>query len=198
VRARCRSSRSYRIVAAHFEDTMTFFPMLGEYEIWQLINLTGGTHPIHLHLDPFQILARRPIRYQIPEGGIGERDLAATVTLERDRSLPALRELGSSDDCAQGRQQVAIEPPFPDVLGGAGLGSLERAFFVVVAADQHNPRPWADSANLPRCCEAVHLRHANVDHSRVWPQPLGELDCLAAVTSSRDDEELAVFFNKLS
>jgi FtsP/CotA-like multicopper oxidase with cupredoxin domain len=74
----------YRVAAAHFEDATTFFPMLGEYEIWQLINLTGDTHPIHLHLDPFQILARRPIRYQIPDGGIGERDLAATVTLERD------------------------------------------------------------------------------------------------------------------
>jgi FtsP/CotA-like multicopper oxidase with cupredoxin domain len=74
----------YRVVAAHFEDATTFFPMLGEYEVWQLINLTGDTHPIHLHLDPFQILARRPIRYEIADGGIGERDLAAVVTLERD------------------------------------------------------------------------------------------------------------------
>jgi spore coat protein A len=74
----------YRVVAAHFEDATTFFPMLGEYEVWQLINLTGDTHPIHLHLDPFQLLARRPIRYEIPAGGIGERDLAASVTLERD------------------------------------------------------------------------------------------------------------------
>jgi o-aminophenol oxidase len=73
----------YRVVAAHFEDATTFFPMLGEYEVWQLINLTGDTHPIHLHLDPFQILARRPIRYEIPDGGISERDLTATVTLER-------------------------------------------------------------------------------------------------------------------
>jgi FtsP/CotA-like multicopper oxidase with cupredoxin domain len=74
----------YRVVAAHFEDTVTFFPMLGEYEVWQLINLTGDTHPIHLHLDPFQILARHPIRYEIPDGGIGELDLAAAVELERD------------------------------------------------------------------------------------------------------------------
>jgi FtsP/CotA-like multicopper oxidase with cupredoxin domain len=72
----------YRVVAAHFEDATTFFPMLGEYEVWQLINLTGDTHPIHVHLDPFQILARRPIRYEIPDGGIGERDLTATVSLE--------------------------------------------------------------------------------------------------------------------
>jgi FtsP/CotA-like multicopper oxidase with cupredoxin domain len=74
----------YRSVAAHFEDTTTFFPMLGRYEVWQLVNLTGDTHPIHLHLDPFQILSRRPIRYEIPEDGIGDRDLTAVITLERD------------------------------------------------------------------------------------------------------------------
>ncbi len=74
----------YRVAAAHFEDATTFFPMLGRYELWRLINLTGDTHPIHLHLDPFQLLARRPIRYEIPDGGIGERDLSAAVTLERD------------------------------------------------------------------------------------------------------------------
>ena len=26
--------------------TATFFPMLGEDEVWQLINLTGDTHPM--------------------------------------------------------------------------------------------------------------------------------------------------------
>ena len=83
VAERERTAR-YRVVAARFEDTTTFFPMLGEYEIWRLINLTGDTHPIHLHLDPFQILARHPIRWEIPEGGIQDRNLAAAVTLERD------------------------------------------------------------------------------------------------------------------
>jgi len=78
-----RETTSYRVAAAHFEDTTTFFPMLGEYEVWQLINLTGDTHPIHLHLDPFQILARRPIRYEIPDGGIDERDLVANITVGR-------------------------------------------------------------------------------------------------------------------
>ena len=74
----------YRTVAAHFEDTTTFFPMLGEYELWQLINLTGDTHPIHLHLDPFQIVSRRALSYEIPDGGIEDRQLTATVRLERD------------------------------------------------------------------------------------------------------------------
>jgi spore coat protein A len=74
----------YRAVAAHFEDVTTFFPMLGEYEVWLLINLTGDTHPIHIHLDPFQILSRRPIRYEIAEGGIEDLAIAAAVTLEHD------------------------------------------------------------------------------------------------------------------
>jgi len=73
----------YRAVAAHFEDRTTFFPMLGELEVWQLINLTGDTHPIHVHLDPFQILARHPMRYQIPDAGIEDLDITASVILGR-------------------------------------------------------------------------------------------------------------------
>ncbi len=74
----------YRAAAAHFEDATTFFPVLDRYEVWQLINLTDDTHPIHVHLDPFQILSRRPIRYQIPEHGIEDLAITAAVTLERD------------------------------------------------------------------------------------------------------------------
>ena len=58
--------------------------MLGQYEVWQLINLTRDTHPIHLHLDPFQIVSRRPIRCEIPQDGIEDFGLAASVTLGRD------------------------------------------------------------------------------------------------------------------
>jgi spore coat protein A len=81
-------STRYRTVASHFEDSTTFFPMLGQYEIWQLINLTEDTHPIHLHLDPFQILSRRAIRREIPEGGIDDFDLTASVTIARDPDDP--------------------------------------------------------------------------------------------------------------
>ena len=74
----------YRIAASHFEDATTFFPVLGQYEVWRLINLTGDTHPIHVHLDPFQIVSRSPIRYQIPEGAIEDFTIPAEVILERD------------------------------------------------------------------------------------------------------------------
>jgi len=74
----------YRAVAAHFEHATTFFPVLGQSEVWQLANLTSDTHPIHVHLDPFEILSRRPIRYEIPENGIQDLDLTATIALGRD------------------------------------------------------------------------------------------------------------------
>jgi spore coat protein A len=36
-------------------------PTLNTTEIWELVNLTEDSHPIHLHLVRFQILDRRPI-----------------------------------------------------------------------------------------------------------------------------------------
>ena len=78
----------HRVVAAHFEDTTTFFPMLEQYEVWRLINVTEDTHPIHVHIDPFLIVSRRPIRFDVPAGSIEDRDLTASIWLERDPSDP--------------------------------------------------------------------------------------------------------------
>ena len=98
----------YRAVAAHFEDTTTFFPMLDRYEVWQFINLTGDTHPIHVHLDPFQIVARRAIRYEIPGGGIDDLDLTASVTVGRDPADDLGHEI---DDNERGlKDTVRVNP----------------------------------------------------------------------------------------
>ncbi|HTW67345.1 MAG TPA: multicopper oxidase domain-containing protein [Bryobacteraceae bacterium] len=45
----------------HWHDPVSEKPVLGETEIWELLNLTDDAHPIHLHLVRFQILDRRPI-----------------------------------------------------------------------------------------------------------------------------------------
>jgi o-aminophenol oxidase len=92
----------YRTVASHFEDTVTFFPTVGRYEVWEFINLTGDTHPMHIHLSPFQVLARHPITVTVPEGGITDGATAAVVRHARspDDALPhALdaNELGLKD-----------------------------------------------------------------------------------------------------
>jgi o-aminophenol oxidase len=77
-----------RTVAAHFEDIVNFFPTLNEWEVWQLINLSGDTHPIHIHLSPFHILSRRAITVAIPDDGIADRETSATVRLARDSGDP--------------------------------------------------------------------------------------------------------------
>ena len=71
----------WRTVATRFEDTTTFFPMLHRPEIWRLINLTGDTHPIHLHLDPFQVLERHPAAVEVAELGITAVGTGATVRI---------------------------------------------------------------------------------------------------------------------
>ncbi|SIR67151.1 spore coat protein A [Haladaptatus litoreus] len=43
-----------------WSDPITEDPKLGTTEIWDLINTTVDTHPIHLHLVQFQVLGRRP------------------------------------------------------------------------------------------------------------------------------------------
>nr|WP_312908098.1 multicopper oxidase [Natronosalvus caseinilyticus] len=42
------------------DDPVTENPRLGDTEIWSIPNLTGMSHPIHLHLVHFQVLGRQP------------------------------------------------------------------------------------------------------------------------------------------
>ncbi len=43
----------------HWQMPVTENPVLNSVEIWELMNMTDDTHPIHLHLVRFQILDRR-------------------------------------------------------------------------------------------------------------------------------------------
>jgi spore coat protein A len=74
----------WRTVATRFEDTTTFFPTLHQPEIWRLINLTGDTHPIHVHLDAFQVLDRLPAVVELPDNGITTVGTSAIVRIGRE------------------------------------------------------------------------------------------------------------------
>ena len=50
----------YRTVARMFHDPVRFFIPHGSWEIWNILNLTGDPHPVHVHLVQFQILSRQP------------------------------------------------------------------------------------------------------------------------------------------
>jgi FtsP/CotA-like multicopper oxidase with cupredoxin domain len=46
--------------ALDWEDDITENPMMGDTEMWRIINLTEDAHPIHLHLVQFQVVERIP------------------------------------------------------------------------------------------------------------------------------------------
>jgi FtsP/CotA-like multicopper oxidase with cupredoxin domain len=51
----------------HMDAPATELPTLGTTEMWEVVNLTGDAHPIHLHLVQFQLLNRQKVdirRYQ--------------------------------------------------------------------------------------------------------------------------------------
>jgi FtsP/CotA-like multicopper oxidase with cupredoxin domain len=49
----------YKTVAKSFHDPARFFIQAGGCEVWNILNLTGDTHPVHVHLVQFQILTRQ-------------------------------------------------------------------------------------------------------------------------------------------
>jgi FtsP/CotA-like multicopper oxidase with cupredoxin domain len=49
----------YQTVAKSFHDSATFYIPLGGCEVWNFVNLTGDTHPVHVHLVQFQVLSRQ-------------------------------------------------------------------------------------------------------------------------------------------
>jgi len=54
----------------HYADqAATETPLQGDVEIWEVLNLTGDTHPIHIHLVNAQILNRQPINVVGYAGG---------------------------------------------------------------------------------------------------------------------------------
>ncbi len=52
-----------------YMDAATETPKAGDTEIWQIINLTADTHPMHFHLVDVQILARQPFNWETYVGG---------------------------------------------------------------------------------------------------------------------------------
>jgi o-aminophenol oxidase len=100
----------WRTVASRFEDTVTFFPMLGQLEIWRIINLTDDTHPMHVHLGSFQVLDRLPASVEIDEDGITAGTRATVrIGVETDDGIPHTlddNELGLKDTVRVNRNEV--------------------------------------------------------------------------------------------
>jgi spore coat protein A len=63
----------------HWHEPVTETPRLNSTEIWEFVNLTEDTHPMHLHLVRFQVLDRRPFDVFRYRNNLGTRYLAAAV-----------------------------------------------------------------------------------------------------------------------
>jgi len=44
-----------------YDAAITELPVLGGTEMWEIVNMTGDTHPIHIHLVQFQLLNRQKV-----------------------------------------------------------------------------------------------------------------------------------------
>lgn len=73
-----------------WRDPVSEHPKLGTVEIWELVNLTDDTHPIHLHQVRFRILDRRPF-------DVDEFLASQTLRYLRPPRPPAPEEAGWKD-----------------------------------------------------------------------------------------------------
>jgi len=71
----------------HFEDPTTELPTVGTIEDWVYINVTGDTHPMHVHLVQFQVVSRTPFdveayeeEFEGPNGVTGGHDPSPFAT----------------------------------------------------------------------------------------------------------------------
>ncbi len=58
----------------HFDEPTTEMPKLGTVEDWVYVNLTGDTHPMHMHLVTFQVVGRTPFDAEAYEERYGTAD----------------------------------------------------------------------------------------------------------------------------
>lgn len=84
----------YRIVSRGFEDTVNWFVAYGAMEVWQFLNLTEDTHPMHVHLVQFQAIARDRYNTQGFDPALG--GTTAPVAFEAHGALDA-NETGWKD-----------------------------------------------------------------------------------------------------
>jgi spore coat protein A len=75
---------------ARWHDPVTEKPFLDSVEIWELVNFTEDTHPIHLHLVRFQLLDRQHF-------DVDAYNFEHTFRTIRDSIPPAANEIGWKD-----------------------------------------------------------------------------------------------------
>ncbi len=74
----------------HFNDPVTETPKAGSKEVWNFINLTADTHPMHLHAMRFRVISRRPF-------DVAAYTATKTITYIGGNIAPSVSETGWKD-----------------------------------------------------------------------------------------------------
>ena len=103
--------RLYGLLPGMFSDTVRYLARDGDVEIWKLINLSPDTHPIHLHLVQFKLVARdaySPVKRLPNSSGVdaGGYEIHADLSHDAIRLDPA--DLGWKDTIRVDPAQMAI------------------------------------------------------------------------------------------
>lgn len=74
IKAANGTTAGFRMAAGTWADANTIHVIQDSWEIWRVLNLSGQTHPIHLHLVQFQILRREAYDASGFDPATGEAD----------------------------------------------------------------------------------------------------------------------------
>ncbi|MBC3843048.1 multicopper oxidase domain-containing protein [Streptacidiphilus sp. 4-A2] len=88
---------TYQRLARHFDDQLNWRARMDEWEVWQILNLSGILHPIHIHLIRFQPLAIDAYdtgEFDAALGGTATgKPVAHTASLPIDPSLTGWKDV---------------------------------------------------------------------------------------------------------
>jgi spore coat protein A len=109
------TTTNYRTAAERFEDTVNFIVSEGSTEVWQFLNLTKSTHPMHVHLVQFQAIGRD--LYDV--GGFDGKTFATESALRfKQRLEVAPNEMGPKDTIrVNPGEQVSLAMTFKGYTG---------------------------------------------------------------------------------
>jgi spore coat protein A len=75
-----------------WSDPVTETPRAGSTEIWNIFNLTGDAHPIHVHLVEFQVLSRQALLTDSAGNPLPQVDPSAPVEAPDANERPAYKD----------------------------------------------------------------------------------------------------------
>ena len=147
--------RIYCLLRGMFSDATRYLARDGDVEIWKIINISPDTHPVHVHLVQFKLLAREPYTpyVRLPDQG----DQSGGYATAFDAAAPAvpadLADAGWKDTLrANPAQMTVIAVPFrhyaPEATtpaGGQPLGYTGRYMYhchVLEHEDHEMMRPY--------------------------------------------------------